>query len=352
MPRLLIYEECLAAGTQGPLGAEAKLFLPEGLAMTLAIAQDFAKLHGWQVRILRSTEFRAATQALWTWIDCGANFEQELAREARLADATIVIAPECGGLLLQRAQAVISAGGKLLGPSPEFIALASDKTALLGFLVKSCFRVPRGMQGTLEELAAWNGPFPVVLKPNDGVGASGVRCLSNREVLLEALLAAAAQQPGTLSWRCEEFIPGQCASVSILAGAQQFCVLQPFAQDLVFDQQGHAIYRGGANSLTKQQQIRAQIWGAQIWLVMSPTNGYFGIDLILGAAEDGSEDAILEVNPRLTTSYIGLRQATHQSLAEAMWQISQGETVNIQWLPNTVEFTKQGQVTIRDRSWP
>ncbi len=352
MPRLLIYEECLAAGTEGPLGEAAEQFLPEGLAMTLAVAEDFAKLSGWQVRVLRAAEFQTLTtdDVPWQWVDVRGDLNSTLDREASAADTTLVIAPECGGLLQQRAQAVIDAGGKLLGPPPEFIELASDKTATIQHLAKACFSVPHGMGGTLTELSDWKGPYPAVVKPNDGVGASDVRRVANRVALLATLQELAATFPRQSLWRCEEFIAGQAASVAILAGPQNFAVLLPTTQTLEFVQQGFAHYQGGSVILDDPQQARAQIWGCQVWLVMPESRGYFGVDLILGAAADGSQDVIIEVNPRLTTSYLGLRRATHQSLADAWWRISQGETVNIAWLPNTVEFTKQGQVFIRERS--
>jgi tyramine---L-glutamate ligase len=352
MPRILIYEECLAAGSQGPLGDEAVQFLPEGLAMTLAVAEDFAKMQDWTVKVLRAVEFRTQTikEVAWQWIDVSGDLMTILAREAAAADWTLVIAPECGGILQQRAQAVVDVGGKLLGPSPEFIKLASNKTMMSQLLAEHCIRVPQGLLGTLEELSAWKGPLPAVIKPNDGVGASDVRRVLDRTSLLGVLQDLALLNPSRRVWRCEEFIPGQSASVAILSGGTNLCLLQPMTQALSFDFQGRASYNGGCSCLTAEQQTRAQIWAVQVWAVMPISFGYVGVDLILGDAPDGSQDCVLEVNPRLTTSYIGLRRATHQSLADAMWRIAQGETVNIAWLPNIVEFTKQGQVSLRERS--
>ena len=43
--------------------------------------------------------------------------------------------------------------------------------------------------------------------------------------------------------------------------------------------------------------------------------GYVGVDLIL--TQD--EALLIEINPRLTTSYIGLRQVIDFNLAEAIW---------------------------------
>ena len=48
--------------------------------------------------------------------------------------------------------------------------------------------------------------------------------------------------------------------------------------------------------------------------------GYLGVDLVLGADVNGRDDVVIEINPRLTTSYIGLRAAASHgvNLAEAM----------------------------------
>jgi predicted ATP-grasp superfamily ATP-dependent carboligase len=44
------------------------------------------------------------------------------------------------------------------------------------------------------------------------------------------------------------------------------------------------------------------------------TIGYFGIDMIL--ADDPDNDVVIEINPRLTTSYCYLREWSQENLAE------------------------------------
>jgi predicted ATP-grasp superfamily ATP-dependent carboligase len=44
--------------------------------------------------------------------------------------------------------------------------------------------------------------------------------------------------------------------------------------------------------------------------------GYVGVDLVL----TNQEAWLMEINPRLTTTYIGLRQVIQLNLAQAMWQ--------------------------------
>ena len=51
--------------------------------------------------------------------------------------------------------------------------------------------------------------------------------------------------------------------------------------------------------------------------------GYVGVDMVLGDAGDYA----IEINPRLTTSYLGLRQLCQQNLAELILRLAQGETV-------------------------
>ena len=46
--------------------------------------------------------------------------------------------------------------------------------------------------------------------------------------------------------------------------------------------------------------------------------GFVGVDLILGADAEGREDLAIEINPRLTTSYVGLRALLHGNLAGLM----------------------------------
>jgi hypothetical protein len=49
------------------------------------------------------------------------------------------------------------------------------------------------------------------------------------------------------------------------------------------------------------------------------------VDLVLGDAADGSRDFAIEINPRLTTSYLGLRALARGSLAAALLRAVRGD---------------------------
>ena len=72
--------------------------------------------------------------------------------------------------------------------------------------------------------------------------------------------------------------------------------------------------------------------------------GWIGIDMVLGSAENGASDFVIEINPRLTTSYIGLRRICKQNLAQVMWQAAAGETVELSYKAGRIEFLSDGAI--------
>ena len=71
---------------------------------------------------------------------------------------------------------------------------------------------------------------------------------------------------------------------------------------------------------------------------------YVGVDLVLGSAPDGSQDCVIEMNERLTTSYIGLQALTETNLAEALVNVAIGKEANLKWRSGRVRFYSDGQV--------
>ena len=67
---------------------------------------------------------------------------------------------------------------------------------------------------------------------------------------------------------------------------------------------------------------------------------------MLGDATDGSGDHAIEINPRLTTSYVGLREVAAVNLAWAMAGVAQGrEPGPLRWTAGRVSFAPDGVVT-------
>jgi predicted ATP-grasp superfamily ATP-dependent carboligase len=73
--------------------------------------------------------------------------------------------------------------------------------------------------------------------------------------------------------------------------------------------------------------------------------GYVGVDLVLGGAADGSGDFAIEINPRLTTSYVGLRALARFNLAGGILEAAEGRLSGpLNWKEGRVRFTPDGTV--------
>jgi tyramine---L-glutamate ligase len=60
---------------------------------------------------------------------------------------------------------------------------------------------------------------------------------------------------------------------------------------------------------------------------------------VLGDAGDGSADFVIELNPRLTTSYAGLRRLAKDNLMEALLAVVQGQPLRpLSWHEGEVSF--------------
>lgn len=321
--RVFVYEYLTATG-QGhdPASPEHGMYL-EGRAMRDALIADFARVPGVELRVFDGFE------------DDGDDPEHELWRAAEWAEWSLVIAPECGGQLARDCWAVRYSASKLLGGSPDAIELTSDKLRLAGHW--RAHGVPTPATSEREPTAC--ELFPVVWKPRDGAGSADTFLIRDRFELAAALAARDPARPMIL----QEFAPGTAASVALLCGPRGNVPLLPTFQVLSGD--GRFKYEGGELPIPPALAARAQNLARAAAGCVPGLLGYVGVDLVLGDAADGSADRAIEINPRLTTSYIGLRALADFNLAEAMLKVAQGEVGELRWKSGRVRFGPEGTVT-------
>jgi len=316
-------------------GPAAASLLQEGLAMLRAVTADFVAA-GCEVAVVLDQNLATSDLA-----DCKLHFttgagddRSTLSSLAACRDWTLLIAPEIDGLLLDRARLVERAGGRLLGPGPAFIEVASDKHHCLQHLSARGIACPRGWRLEIGDPPPLEMTWPAVIKPCDGAGSQGV------------LLAASAQDRALTHRkkisRLEEFCPGLPASVALLCGPAANFPLPACRQRLAGE--GSFEYLGGELPLAVPLNERARRLAAAAIAELPPTVGYVGVDLVLGEATDGSNDRVIEINPRLTTSYVGLRAASATNLATAMLDAAVGRAVELRFRGERVQFTADGAI--------
>ncbi len=308
--------------------------LAEGRAMLGALAADFGRLP--QVRVTTTCDQRfplplpgcqvseVATPAAW---------EQEFARLAGRAEWTVVIAPEFDDLLYSSAARALAAGGRLLGPSPAWIALAADKHRTAEALQATGVPVPAGIRLEQGQLLPVRFAYPAVLKRVDGAGSLDVHSIRDAT-------AAGDYGPVPRASRLERQVEGMPASVAVLCGPSGYQALAAGRQKISSD--GRFSYQGGCLPLDAARARRARQLALAAMTAVPGAVGYVGVDIVLG--DDAAEDVVVEINPRLTTSYVGLRAAYRQNLAQRMLELACGGQPSEEEVTEQVDFDADGTV--------
>jgi tyramine---L-glutamate ligase len=338
--RILLYEYFTAGGlwSDSVTPASAEGFLVQGRAMLRALAEDLAQVPG--TELVRFCDSRLADDdlpAVQAVPISGLTEELErLAQWSRRVDAILLIAPETGARLADRCRHVERSGGRLLSPDSNFVELAGDKTRTARRLQAAGVPTPEALP--LDPLASppASFPYPAVWKPIDGAGSWDTWLVATHAV-------AAACRPRTGPSRLERFCPGLAVSVAALCGPRGSVLLPPCRQHVTED--GRFEYRGGSVPLpTTALATRACRLARTALAALPPTKGYVGLDLVLGADPDGDQDVVIEVNPRLTTSYVGLRHVAKTNLAAAMLATARGNPGPLFFRVGTVEFDAGGLI--------
>jgi predicted ATP-grasp superfamily ATP-dependent carboligase len=341
--RIFVYEyTCCGGFTDGQVANPLHM---EGWAIVCALLEDFRQTPGVEVVTLLAERLPwEPTSVLCRRVD--SSDEGEAFRDlARSADYSLVVAPEFDDLLFTRCSWVLEAGGRLLGPSPNAVKLAGDKLGLAQHLQAQGVTTPECRPASVAEHYPLSS-YPLVWKPRYGAGSQATFLVANPEQL-----KACTQQAAAEGWRGEalvqRYIPGQPASTAFLVGPQQLMQLLPGSQRLSTDGRFH--YLGGSIPLPAPLARRAFHLAEQAVRAVPGLLGYVGVDLVLGPPANGAEDAVIEINPRLTTSYIGLRTLCETNLAGLMLDVVGGKPVPARptWRTARVDFDANGTTILQ-----
>lgn len=209
------------------------------------------------------------------------------------ADAVWPVAPESGGLLESLSRKVLRRKRILLGSKPAAVRLATSKLLTARTLAKAGIAVVAtySAQDSLPEGAgAW------VVKPDHGAGCVDTRIFSNAHAARDWIGASGAD-----GYVLQPFIPGKICSLSLLCRDGVARLLSCNEQRIAVRGNQFHFLGSTVNAMADRsgefarlaQKIAAAIPG--LW-------GHVGVDFIM--AECGV--VVLEVNPRMTTSYAGL----------------------------------------------
>jgi predicted ATP-grasp superfamily ATP-dependent carboligase len=256
------------------------------------------------------------------------------------ADAVWLVAPETEGCLGRLAAKAEGMGKTLLGPGAAAIRRASDKARLPRLLARHGVPHPRTRvlrQGVDWRLAAREVGYPVVVKPARGAGCNGV-CLARNARELRHAVNMARRANGRGALLLQRYVPGVAASVSLLADGRRAVALTVNAQSMRASRP--FAYGGGTTPLDHPLAGRAVEAALRTCQALPGLCGYVGVDLVL----TDSAAVVIEVNPRLTTAYLGVRWALEENIAALALAACAGVLPAPPPVRRRVRFTAAGRI--------
>jgi predicted ATP-grasp superfamily ATP-dependent carboligase len=318
---VLVYEYFSGGGC--PAGELPRGLAAEALGMLWALLVDFRRWGAMRTITALDPRFGQIVPGLNRQslpadeIVCASPGEHEKIYPSLLkrCDAVLIIAPETNGILSELTAQAEKAGIKLLCSGARAAAVAGDKAACSRIFHRAGLSIPETRTAgfnSASRTAAQIG-FPLVVKPIDGVGSEGVYRV-DRLTDLPAILPMVRRTTSLDRILLQSFVRGIHASVSLFVAGGR-CLPICLNRQLI-DEGSPFQYRGSRTPLRHQASAQALELACSAVSLIPGLNGYVGVDMVL--AEDGVK--LIEINPRLTTSYIGVRQIARVNLAQTIWE--------------------------------
>ncbi len=290
----------------------------EGFAMLKSICEDF-KLSGFQVysvfdyRIKFLIDYVKVDYAKVVYKDD--NFISIFKELTRKSDYAFIIAPESENILYNLTSIVKNLPTKLLSNELEAIKLGTSKLLTYQFFLKNNLPTPSTMKVDFNDnLSLMNFTAdlskPLILKPLDGVGSEQVYFFNSNEDFESFLKDPPIYFDKSRAYVIQEFVSGRDMStlllsnspflknaILILGVSNQRILLQPICSNLR--------YLGGDSPVFFENEGFYHLLYKKLNKIdFSKFHSFFGIDFI---STKECEISLIELNPRLTTSYIGIR---------------------------------------------
>lgn len=302
--------------------------LTEGDRMLHALAWDLQNIAQTELRLIRDCRLQPVDfPATVTLLQAGDDYLAVLEEELNSCDAFLPIAPETNATLLCLCQLAERKDCVLLGSASHAVAVTASKLRTADTLRQAGVRcietVPWEKEMSVHDIPC---AFPVILKPDDGIGCEGQRIVETPRQLMQLVDAddslhmseLYAPLQDTPRYVVQPYLPGQAASLSIVYHPRQAHLLAANIQRITRRAGTVSLHHCEINQLDRDglhlEQMVQDVYSAVPGLA-----GYVGIDFLLYQ----EAPLILEINPRLTLSYIGLSAAIKANPAALILSLMQ-----------------------------
>ena len=303
--RTILVHEWVTGGGLGGSVLPAS-WAAEGRAMRRAIASDFACLPGGPSRVIVTSDSRLS-EDIGPWTIVPGDDPGRVRELAVAADFTVLIAPETSGILANLTSDLRHAGARLLGSTAGAVALAGDKARLAARLHKLSIETPPTRTIVPRDGLPPDTSYPAVLKPVDGAGSIDTFYLADDLSLPDC----ARTMPVAL---LQPFVPGIPMSASFFVGGDgQVWPIGVGIQRMAIHA-GRFEYHGGSLPAPCRDAL-PQI--APAVDAVAGLRGFVGVDFVWDTRKGLA--TILEINPRPTTSCVGLVRLLSPGVLARAW---------------------------------
>jgi predicted ATP-grasp superfamily ATP-dependent carboligase len=332
----ILVVELTTAGGIGTGKGRLEAISIEGLAMVHALVTD-AVNGGFETHAVLQGAIevppRLASMAdvHWHRIGAGTRLQGTIRELAPLMDFCFVVAPEFGNYLEEYTGLLESYNCVVLSQPSVGTSAASDKKGALARLSAAGVDVP-ATQALEDFITAPVLAYPVVVKPNRGAGSIGVFLARDEAELNDAIAANETLSFPRGGLIVQAFIAGTPLSASAIASPRGAALLGINEQDvsLAPARVSESKYRGGISGPLHPGIAAACGRMARVAAKLFQLDGYFGFDFIL---DPGGAPIVVEINPRLTTSFAGLKMLQPESLLRFMADRKGGKKASLPWIP-------------------
>ena len=302
----------------------------EGYGMLRSIIADF-KLFDFDISTLIDDRISFLSKFLNSdiinQVKSNDNYLKKFKDLVKETESCFIIAPEFSNILYNLTKIVKNYNKKLLSVDLEGIELATSKIRTYKFFRANNLNTPETFlipdkNGQLDKNFIIQKfkklKSPIVIKPDDGVGAESIYYLENESQIDNLFENFYDKLEPKRKFILQKYIEGKDLSISLIGQfKRKFPIILTINSQNVEIKNGflQSEYFGGYTPVENHLEIRKSISYIFKNLDLTKFNGYYGIDFI--KKKDNSIHFI-EINPRLTTSYIGIRNIIDINPVELM----------------------------------
>jgi predicted ATP-grasp superfamily ATP-dependent carboligase len=306
-------------------GGYSNEFIPsslfcEGYGMLKSIIEDFHEL---KFEIYTILDRRIAFLSQYLKADHiifveNSNYLDKFNQILPQSDSCFIIAPEFLNILYKLTDIVIHHKKELYSIGLEGIKLGASKMSTYKFFKRfqvptpETFYIPR-INNQLDSEFIYKKfhelNHSIIIKPDDGVGAESVLFINDENQIHDLFETEKVPLDNSRTYILQRYINGVDMSASLIGILDQdrikTYIVSVNTQNVALRKgRINSQYNGGMTPAQISNNIRGALQRFLLKLDFSYFEGYFGVDFIL-TADDTIE--FIEINPRLTTSYLGIR---------------------------------------------